>query len=362
MTTTELRIAPEPLAGPVAAPTSPLSLTEQVSTAVNLGWIVDKLWRLAWGEDRDLDDSEDLPGVDVERRVAVYCHQAASAMGRLGIHVDCEKDSAANLNALPPCVTTPGQEAVDTVHGLHVALLTALTEEHYKLGKGYLLGCGLASLYRPGRGWIRLGGQGREISNDRFDASTVSVLLDTLAGLECVLPHNAVATVALSLQRTMDSNAADGKASAQPRLDPDELRLQGHRWRALLTGEAEVGDVMETADYLGAAKTLLDDCGQLAWHAVKLFRVPLAVVMLLGFAGAALSVVGPFNTWAGGGVIGAVVSVGAAFLAAVRIISPSLMRVAEKAAPRLWDEAVVTAVAAALPERSVLAVRPEHDR
>lgn len=322
--------------------------TALASTAVNLGWIIDKLWRITDGDER----SEDLPGLSIVRRADVYCRQIESAVARFGAELERDPQLLANLGSVRTKLTTaqdPDAEAA--VEKLHLTLLTALSAAHYKFGKAYLLGSGLASLYRDGPGWIASSRDRCAHAHDRFDPCTISALLDSLADLHCVLPHNSAGTVSLSLQMTFPDEVSlrrrHGRSAEH--LDVAELRLQGHRWRAMLTGETEVVDILETADYLQAGMSLVGDLRKLVRHTVRQFWLPLTVIGLLGAAGIVLSFRPPFDTWATGGVISACVSFAAAFLAAARVVSPSLMRVAERAAPKLWDEAVIWTVAEALP-------------
>lgn len=324
--------------------------TVLVSTAVDLGWIVDKLWRITDGDE----PSEDLPGLPIDRRAHVYCRQIESAVARFELERD--PDLLAGLSRVRTQLTkVQDPEAEATVEKLHLTLLAALTALHYKFGKAYLVGSGLASLYRDGPGWIALSRDHCLHTHDRFDPCTISAMLDSLADLHCALPHNSAGIVSLSLQMTFPE-----EVSLQSRhkvdgdqVDPVDLRLQGHRWRAMLTGETDVVDMLETADYVQAGISLIGDFRELVRHTVRQFWLPLTVIGLLGATGIVLSFRPPLDSWAGGGVLGACVSFAAAFLAAVRIVSPSLVRVADRAAPKLWDEAVMWAVAEALPRLAI---------
>ena len=348
ITTAELT-EPHPAGDPLDRPAEPAPsvTTALTSTAVNLGWIVDKLWRTTDGDE----PSEDLPGLPIERRADVYCRQIESALARFGSDVERDPEMLAGLRRVRTHLTAvqdPDAEA--EVEKLHLTLLAALTAAHYKFGKAYLLGSGLASLYRDGPGWIALSRDRCVHAHDRFDPCTITAMLDALADLHSALPHNSAGTVSLSLQMTFPEETS---GRARPGGDADqidpELRLQGHRWRAMLTGATDVVDILETADYVQAGMRLIGDLRKLVRHTVRQFWLPLTVVGLLGASGIVLSFRSPFDTWASGGVISASVSFAAAFLAGVRIVSPSLMRVAERAAPKLWDDAVMWAVAEALP-------------
>jgi hypothetical protein len=339
-----------PVADPLdrQAEPAPSVTTALVSTAVNLGWIIDKLWRITDGDE----PSEDLPGLSIERKADVYCRQIESVVARFGSDVERDPELLAALRHVRThLAAVQDPEAEAAVEKLHLTLLAGLTAAHDKFGKAYLLGSGLASLYRDGPGWIALSRNRCVHAHDRFDPCTIIAMLDALADLHCVLPHNSAATVSLSLQMTfpdeMSLRRRHGRSAEH--LDITELRLQGHRWRAMLTSETGVVDVPGTADYLQAGMSLLADLRKLMRHTIRQFWLPLTVVGLLGATGIVLSFRPPFDLSAGGGVIGACVSFAAAFLAAVRIVSPSLMRVAERAAPRLWDEAVIRTVAEALP-------------
>jgi hypothetical protein len=350
MITTAVLTGSGAVAGPLDRPTEPAqqATTALASTAVNLGWIIDKLWRITDGDE----PCEDLPGLSIERRVEVYCRQIESAVARFGFDFERDPVLLADLKRVRTQLTAvqdPDAEAA--VEKLHLTLLAALSAAHYKFGKAYLLGSGLASLYRDGPGWIASSRHRCVHALDRFDPCTIGALLDALADLHCVLPHNSAGTVSLSLQMTFPD-----EVSRRPRpgrsakhLDPTELRLQGHRWRAMLTGETEVVAILETADYVQAGMSLIGDFRKLLRHTVSQFWLPLTVIGILGATGIVLSFRPPFDMWASGGVISACVSFAAAFFAAARVISPSLMRVAERAAPKLWDEAVIWTVADALP-------------
>ena len=336
----------EPVVDPVGRASEPPRVvsTSHVSHAVNLGWIMDKLWRIADGHEGP---SDDLPGLPLERQAEVYCGQIESAIAWFGPGLESQPEVFDNLRKVWVRLSTVDHpEARAAVHTLHLILLAALTVTHYKLGKAYLLGSGLASMYRPGPGWIALSGGPPNWTHHHRTHHTVSMLVDSLADLHCVLPHNAAGTVSLSLQKTFSD--AEGSSTKH---DAAARRLQGHRWRAMLTGETEVIDILETADYLTAGRSLLSDFRKLAGHAVREFWFPLVAVGLLGAAGIYLSFYPPAGSWSGG-VPSACLSFGAAFLAAVRIISPSLMRVAEKVGPKLWDEVLVVTVADALPKRA----------
>lgn len=340
-----------PDAARLAEPPSVAPISALVSTAVNLGWIIDKLQRLTSGESL----ADDLPKLPFARAVQVYYwqvessitefsdnlhrHQVREDLGKLHAAIEelHPEPQHAHHSAHPACIAA--RHAIDE---LHFSLMAALTAEDYKLGKAYLLGYGLASLYRASAS--------TNSANKRlkqFVPGRIEPLLDYLADLHSVLPHNTAGTIALSLQLTVQHfTSPEEDHRCHTLSECAELRLQGHRWRAMLTGESKVTEVLETADYLTAARTLIHNFRDLLRHAVRQLWVPLGLLAIIGGAGAAIS----FLTASGNfQVIGALLSFSTTFLASVRLVSPSMVRVIERATPELWDKAVMAVVAQALP-------------
>ena len=58
----------------------------------------------------------------------------------------------------------------------------------------------------------------------------------------------------------------------------DSLRQQGRRWRALLSGDKEGQDMLETGDYVRAAQQMVGQATGTTYRFIARLELPLGVI------------------------------------------------------------------------------------
>jgi hypothetical protein len=152
-------------------------------------------------------------------------------------------------------------ELAEKPRDVHDDVLSTLTATDFRLGKAYHLGHTLALVT----------GDQSQLNPDR-----VTKMLEWLDELSSTLPPHAAGSVSLSLAQ------ARGIGSQQA------LRRQGELWRALLSGEKNGREMLNTDDYLDAADNLAKATGKLVRKSFLRFPVLSAAVVLLVIGGVAL--------------------------------------------------------------------------
>ena len=139
-------------------------------------------------------------------------------------------------------------------------------------------------------GWGDAADRQQALEHD-LDEFRALVLVGWLDDLKTVLPAHSGQAVADSLQRwTRWAMATDLK-----KLDPDAVNHQrrvlhrsGQRWRAVLSGEKDAKDLLETDDYVSAARGTLKSAAAVARSFAWQLRGPLLVATALIVVGVAL--------------------------------------------------------------------------
>ena len=276
-----------------ALPAGP-TVTDAVQTAFALGWQMARLYTSSVDSDSGaVDDEGRLPGLSALPKASLMTLGLAQADSAL-------RTLTAFLGAGPTLPTTEAARAEldnaplahdavrDAIRDLHVDLLIELTAVDFTLGKAYGLGRALADTSCSGRGDATDRRQALEHDLDEFRAL---VLVGWLDDLKTVLPAHSGQAVADSLERW----TRWAKATDLTKLDPDEVDYQrrvlhrsGQRWRALLSGEKDAKDLLETDDYVSAARGTLKSAAAVARSLAWQLKWPLLVATALIAVGVAL--------------------------------------------------------------------------
>ncbi len=264
-----------------------------VSRAFTIGWRLAELHRCASLTDRR-QRAASLPGLD-----------GLSPRDRAKLRID---ELAATLHKLlayfhssgvePPGVTRVRQAAVsgslrdlrDGIAEAHVEIVCALTAADARLGKAYRLGRALyETCFTPED----------EASFDRAFGPRLVAVKDWLSDLSSTFPQHSSRSVVISL-RTWEAWAAaptiDGKPlnwSKHGASVRDSLRQQGRRWRALLSGDKEGRDMLETGDYVRAAQQMVGQATGTTYRFIARLKLPLGVITAMIIGGVILVVFGP---------------------------------------------------------------------
>jgi hypothetical protein len=276
-----------------AVPAGP-TVTDAVKTAFALGWQMARLYTSSAGSDSDaVDDDGRLPGLSALPEVSLVTLGLAQTDVAL-------RTLTAFLGASSTLPTTDaahaelGKDPLDrgalrgTIRDLHVALLIDLTAVDFSLGKAYGLGRALADTCCSARG--DAADRQQALQHD-LDESRALVLVGWLDDLKTVLPAHSGQAVADSLERwTRWATATD-----LTKLGSDEvnhhrrvLHRSGQRWRAVLSGEKDARDLLETDDYVSAARGTLKSAASIARSLAWQLKGPLLVATALIAVGIAL--------------------------------------------------------------------------
>jgi hypothetical protein len=276
-----------------AVPAGP-SVADAVKTAFALGWQMARLYTSSLDSDSDaVDDQDRLPGLSALPEVSLVTLGLAQADVAL-------RTLTAFVGASPALPTTDAartelaKDPLDrdalrgAILGLHIALMIELTAVDFTLGKAYGLGRALADTCCSASGDASARQQALEHDLDEFRAL---VLVGWLDDLKTVLPAHSGQAVGDSLERwTRWAKATDLKT-----LDPEAvnhhrrvLHRSGQRWRAVLSGEKDAKDLLETDDYVGAARSTLKSAGAVARSLAWRLKGPLLLATALIAVGVAL--------------------------------------------------------------------------
>jgi len=229
----------------------------------------------------------------------------------------------------------PPTKVRESIRELHVALLSALTVADYRLGKAYGLGRALCDTTRSS--------QPSEQLAEHLHRRRLGNLIAWCEDLKTVLPAHVAQATADSLrawatwayERTFDTAAASETSRS--------LHRQGERWRALLTGEKDPLDLLDTSTYVKAAEDLLSDAAGIARRVVRRFWVPLVFALVLLAGGVVVILQGSASN-----AIAGLASIATSLGISWKTLAPSLTSLARKLADPLWgaelDGAIVLAV------------------
>jgi hypothetical protein len=343
------------------------AVTDAVTTAFALGWQMARLYTSSVDSDSDaVDDEGRLPGLSALPEVSLVTLGLAQADVAL-------RTLTAFLGAGPALPTTEaaraelGNDPLDrdalrgAIRDLHVALLIELTAFDFTVGKAYGLGRALADTCCSAAGDAADRQQALEHDLDEFRAL---VLVGWLDALKPVLPAHSGQAVADSLERwTRWAMATDLK-----KLDPDGVNHQrrvlhrsGQRWRAVLSGEKDAKDLLETNDYVSAARGTLKSAAAVARSLAWQLRGPLLVATALIAVGVALM----FLNNSTAQVLAGLGTVAGGLGITWRTASASAERVSLELGRPIWDTQLDVVIASRLtpiPQRSFVTSAPAPSR
>jgi len=325
-----------------AAAEVPQRAQSPVTIALALGWHMVELDDCASGgyaPGRTHDGLPRLESLTVRQRTELLVEELTAGIHRLGGSFAAAGRDSVSTTAMRAAVRQDGEAALQrAIAELHVDLLLALRATEPTLGKAYRLGHALAETC--------LSPEDRGSLDDAFGPGVV-ITKELLADLSSSLPPHAARAALLSL-RSWESWAADPMIDGNP-LDwmlhgPAVracLRREGQLWHALLTGEKQGEDMLDTHDYLGAADRLVSSSLRAA--RVVLRRLWWLVAFIALAAAAVVYVLLKDKE-----VIGAVVAVLAAVGLTGAGVRAQLTRLARPLEKSLWGAELDQAIADAI--------------
>ncbi len=265
--------------------TPPDTASPLVSVSFALGWQIAELYRPT-SRRRMTKLDGDLPGLGSlgdEQRAAILVSQVKAGLTKLAPQIKQNGLAEVDLGPLEACLKEGHAELQTAVEQAHENLLRTLTATDFRFGKAYGLGRALADTCRKPTDM--------DVLKEELDAHRIANLHGWLDDLSGAFPAHAAHSVASSLQRWVDWAA--GKRDTE--IDKDALaalRRQGELWRALLSAEKSGTGMLETDNYLDAARELAHQMHLVLGGLIR--RLPwlagLATLLLLG--GVALLIVG----------------------------------------------------------------------
>jgi hypothetical protein len=288
------------------------AVTSAVTTSFAFGWQMARLYTGPLSSVAEPRLEEDLPGLSdlpAAELVKLGLAQADAALSRLKTflgNVTLPATDAVRAETEKPA---PDRDAIrKAILALHIAVMVQLTAVDYRLGKAYGLGRALADTCAQAHGDDAKRQQ--ELA-DHLQKYRVLVVVAWLDDLKTVLPPHAGHGVADSLQRWERwAEAAELAAAGPADINHTTLELHrcGQRWRAILSGEKAATDLLETGDYVNAARGTLARAAAIAralalelWAPLGLAAVLLAVGIWLIIANhSTAQVLAGLGTVAGG--------------------------------------------------------------
>lgn len=289
------------------------AVTGAVTAAFALGWQMARLYGGPLSSNAEPKVEADLPGLSglpPASLVTLGLAQVDVGLGYLQSFLG-DHTTLPTTNATRAEVAEEGADA-DSIRkailDLHVQLLIDLTAADYRLGKAYGLGRALADTCASADGDPA---QRKKALLHQLEPHRALVLVGWMDDLKTVLPPHSGQAVADSLQRwtrwgeSADLGSLDAKTvNATTRV----LHRCGQRWRAILSAEKNARDLLETNDYVDAARRMLARCGAIGRAVAWQLKVPLGAATLLIVLGLVLmflnhstaQVLGGLGTVAGG--------------------------------------------------------------
>jgi hypothetical protein len=256
-----------------------------VSVSFALGWQMAELYRPK-ARRRTTKIDGDLPGIGSlgdQQRAEILVAQVKAGVTKIADAIKQSGLPAVDLSALEAGVAGEAEALRAAVAKAHEDLLRTLTATNFRFGKAYGLGRALADTCRKPTDMALF-----KIELAEHRIATLHGWLDDLSG---AFPPHAAHSVATSLQRWVEwaAHPPDAHADANALA---ALRRQGELWRSLLSAEKSGTGMLETDNYLDAARDLAHQMhivlrgliARLPW------LVGLAAALLL--AGVALLIVG----------------------------------------------------------------------
>jgi hypothetical protein len=166
----------------------------------------------------------------------------------------------------------PGKNFKADVDRVHKDLLQGLTVADFKVGKGYGLGRALAETWLLPKG---AGGSAKgywKALSAELDVGRVATVQSWIRDLRDCFPKHAADAVAQTfegwafwlIRPTVDGKPIDlDDRQAMARLER-QLQRQAEIWRGLLSGEKDPANMLTTADYVTALRTMLGRSARLA--------------------------------------------------------------------------------------------------
>jgi hypothetical protein len=340
--------SPVGLASRLPAPSSDPELETAACTALGLGWQVAELYdeplpRPDGGGDTHPVDLPGLSHLTTHEKVALRVAQIERGVRALAQNFTSAHVTApptADLHAALDAKATPAQVR-QLIYNLHVALFSALTVADYRLGKAYGLGRSLCDTTRSSQSVQEL--------KSHLGHGRLSNLIGWCEELKTVLPGHAGQSTADSVRR-WQAWADTQKWEEAPKWDAKvirdlrrRLRLQGERWRGVLTGEKNPKDLLTIPTYVQAGEKLLADAASIGWGVIKKLWLPVLVSVLLVGLGVVVILLGSGNN-----VVAGLASIATGLGISWKTITPNITNLARKLADPLWgaelDEAIVVAV------------------
>ena len=264
-----------------------------VSRAFTIGWRLAELGRcpsLANAPDLPATTMPGLDGLSERDRAKLRIDELASMLHKLFAYFNSSGVEAPRVTALRTAVASGQLEGLrGGIEDAHVELVCALTAADGRLGKAYRLGRELyLTCFTP---------EDRDSFDHAFGPRLVAIK-DWLSDLSSTFPQHSSRAVVISL-RTWEAWAGAPTIGGEP-LDwkqhgaavRDSLRQQGRRWRALLSGDKEGRDMLETSDYVRAAQQMVGQATGTTYRFMARLALPLSVIVAMIVGGVILVVFG----------------------------------------------------------------------
>jgi hypothetical protein len=259
------------------------AVTSAVATSFAFGWQMARLYTGPLSSAAEPQLEEDLPGLsDLPAAQLVKLGLAQADVALLKAFLADAPLPVTDAVRAETEKSPPDRDGIrKAILDLHVAVLVQLTAADYRLGKAYGLGRALADTCAPAHGH-RAGR--RQALAHHLEPHRALVLLAWLDDLKTVLPAHASQGVADSLRCWERWAQAAGLAMADP-ADVNStthlLHRCGQTWRAILSGEKAATDLLETSDYVTAARGTLARAAAIARALALRLWAPLAVALVL---------------------------------------------------------------------------------
>jgi hypothetical protein len=275
------------VAGSAQTPGPPgaAAVTSAVTTSFAFGWQMARLYTGPLSSAAEPQLGEDLPGLSdlpAAELVKLGLAQADVALSELKTFLNDAPLPATDAVRAETEKSPPDRDGIrKAILDLHIAVLVQLTAADYRLGKAYGLGRALADTCAPAHGDPA---ERREALAHHLEPHRAQVLLAWLDDLKTVLPAHASQGVADSLRSWERWAQAAGLAAADPATVNSTtglLHRRGQTWRAVLSGEKAATDLLETSDYVAAARGTLARAAAIARALAWRLWAPLAVALAL---------------------------------------------------------------------------------
>lgn len=252
-----------------------------------LGWHVAQLYTLKLQPEKPAanDVPDDLPGVGdlstVSRarllctEIGVSLRQLTGVYERAGLRQPSLASLKRELNRSGP----RHAQVKQAILRLHESLLSGLTAADASVGKAYGLGRALADTT------LRPSPARPQAFTQAFGRYRIENLCNSLDDLDSLFPRYAADAVRSSLQGWRYWVAGSTQEVLKDQTATQVLRDQGRVWRALLSGERQPEDLLESTHYVHAAINLVNQMRVLVWQFVRSWgRIILPAAGLLAAA------------------------------------------------------------------------------